>query len=161
MNNTVVKVANFIGSREISNIESIAENTYAHDKDGYVTNFAENIAKAKLEESHLPYSLNGDLRFVEYNDQKFLIMVSPVEILPKSGKENVKRHAHKMIKTMEENNLSGTIYFMPFLLNNRNVRDILQKEISQKKSSIGFVNIPYDGNSLERRINTYKINFTN
>jgi hypothetical protein len=161
MNNNIAKLANTLSIVEIQNIEVIAKNTFANDKEGFIKNFAENISKGKLEKTGLPYSQNGDLRFVEYDGEKVLIMVSPVEILPKQGKEYVKRHAHKIIKTMEDNNLSGAIYFMPFLMNNGNVRDILQKEMSQKKTSIGFVNLPYNSKSLERRINTYKKNFTN
>jgi len=154
-NKNIERLANTLWVAEIKNIEVIAKNTIANTSEDYAKNFAENIVKEKLDKIGLPYSLNGGVNSLEYLDQKFLIMISPGQILPKNGKENVKRHAHKIIATMKEHSLSGAIYFMPFLMNNGNVRNILQKELSQKDASIGFVNLPYDSKSLERRIIAY------
>lgn len=147
-----VELSNMLGCVKIDNIETIAANTNGRNRDDYVKNFAERIVRSKLDASCLNYSMNGGVNFIEYRSEKFLIIMSPESILEKSGKENVKRHAHKIQRMIDDNSLSGAVYFMPFIMNNGKVRDVLKKELL---SHIGFVNLPYDEKGLERRVKEY------
>lgn len=150
MNNNVARLANILGCVKINNLEVIAKNTIANNKDEYLKKYAENIFLEKLDASKLSYTRTGEHDFLDYGDEKFLLLFSPGKILPKDGKEYVKQYAHRIDSVIKHNNFSGVIYFMPFLMNNNFVRDVMKKELN-----IGFVNMPYDEKGLERRIAKY------
>ncbi len=148
--NDLERFANILGCARIDNIENIAKNTAASTKEDYIKEFAENIVKAKFESAGLKCVDTGEIKWTSFSNENYLIMIFPEKILAENKKEGLKRHAHKVRRIMDDNSLSGTIYFMPFLMNDVMARTILKRELP-----IGFVNLPYDGRALERRVNTY------
>lgn len=143
-------VAKRLDSSKIDNLEYIASQIRASNQSEYNHIFAFEISRQKLlsvnsqaNEVSDPFPCKISGTFGE-----IAVSIAPENIADDLRKSSIDRLARKLNNNLQS--YCGLIQFLPFQLNNRNVRDILGKKVN-----VAFVNLPYDQRGLVRRFNQY------
>ncbi len=140
-------------STSIDNLEEIARGIRAEDQQEYADLFAQTIVQQKIERSGIPYQEGfGGFPYVLQGDQNILVRLSAGLIIPDTRKSSLEVYAKRVNGQMERSpdRYSGLIHFLPFLINGKAVRAVLEREMN-----VTFINLPYDERSLERRFRQY------
>jgi hypothetical protein len=143
------QIAARLDSTRIENLEVIAQKISASDQQEYSARFAREISRQKLQHSNMPFqAASGDFPFTINLDVGIYVGVSPGTILLQMGKSSLVRYSKQLASYLPKG--AGIVQFLPFQMNGRNVRSILEKELD-----VAFVNLPYDAGSLRRRFLEY------
>ncbi|MEK6961383.1 MAG: hypothetical protein AABX47_09515 [Nanoarchaeota archaeon] len=141
------QIAAQIKNTRIENLESIARQITASSQTEYNNNYSIEIARQKLEGSGMRYHQhrpNSGFHYIIEENDGILVCVSAEMIIPDTRKSSLLNYTRK-IKTHLGGH-SGLIHFLPFQMNGKEVRAILERELD-----IALINLPYDRAALERR----------
>jgi hypothetical protein len=143
------QLAKRLESTKIDNLEDIARSISVSTQEEFNEQYAFEIARQKLDELGLSYQeFSYDFPYMITQGEGILVGVAPTSIVPDTRKNKIKNYTNKIKPKVAD--YEGIIQFLPFQMNGKNVRATLESELD-----IAFVNMPYDGRSLERRFRQY------
>lgn len=135
--------------------EEIAKTIQARSQEQFDSSFTLEIVRRKLEMSKLVFQEQSysDFPFLIKSGNGFLVGVTPRKLLEDERKNQMNMYCNKIKSRFDDfKNSSGIIMFLPYLMNGNTLRDELYRQLP-----IGFVNLCYDNNSLERRFRQYSL----
>lgn len=154
------KIISKIESTKIDSHKQIALNV---PSETFVQDFSKEIVKQKINKNNSLTLLqnrllsNSNFPYMIYDGEDFYLVKIEPEKMEKENKKQIKSYASKLKNDLEriekaiKIKTKGIIYFTPFLLNGKKKRDVFSQNLP-----IRFVNLHYDENSLERRIEENK-----
>jgi len=147
------QIAARIENTRIDNLESIARQISASSQTEYNTNYALEITRQKIEGSGMRYHRHRDstegFHYIIEENGGILVGVSAELIVPDTRKSSLMNYTRKIRSRL--NGHSGLVHFLPFQMNGKEVRAVLERELD-----IALINLPYDHGSLERRYRQYR-----
>ena len=133
--------------------EEVAKQIKAGSQDGFDREFAFEIVRRKLDLSRLSFEKfnTSNFPFQVDKDKGYLISIVHTRLLDDDRKSEVNMYCRFLMANYDDfDEYSGIIMCLPYLMNGNNLREQLSKQLP-----IGFVNLAYDANSLERRFQQY------
>lgn len=133
--------------------EEVAKTIKARSLDDFSKQFTFELVRRKLELSKVPFEeqIEEDFPFLIKLDKGHIIGVTPRKLLEDERRTQIDMYCGR-VKSKFDNfkNSSGIIMCLPYMMNGKTLRDELYRQLP-----IGFVNVGYDNNSLERRFRQY------
>ena len=133
--------------------EEVAKTIRARSEEEFAKQFAFELVRRKLELTKLAFEQQSDddFPFLIKLDKGHLVGVTPRKLFEKESGNQIDMYCDRVKSKFDDfKNSSGIIMCLPYMMNGKTLREGLYRQLP-----IGFVNLGYDNNSLERRFRQY------
>ena len=134
--------------------EEVAKSIQARSQEQFDSTFACEIVRRKLKLSRFAFEEQSDVDFpfLIKLDKGFVVGVTPRKLLNDERKNHVDMYCSRIKSKFDDfKTSSGIVMCLPYLMNGKNLRE----QQLYKQLPIGFVNLSYTQDSLERRFRDY------